>query len=136
MALSLGRAKLMPWSSHRCNCCNMMYHSPDQQNSLKRKTSDLNIVTCPTLDAGFGTMSCNTSATPVSCTYTCPSNQYFEINSTTLSSKYEVTCNASNAEWSHMSSSNPLGDLPPCSGRYKVVSGSKIRNKLKQAFAF
>ncbi|KAL5259640.1 hypothetical protein ACHWQZ_G009927 [Mnemiopsis leidyi] len=85
---------------------------------------DLNIVTCPTLDAGFGTMSCNTSASPVSCTYTCPSDQYFGFNSTTLASSYEVTCNVSNAEWSHMSSTNPLGDLPPCSEKTTPTSYS------------
>ena len=78
--------------------------------------SDLNIVTCPTLDTGFGTMDCDTSATPVACTYSCPSNQFFD-GGDALTSTMKVTCNTSNAEWSHMSATNPLGVLPSCSGK-------------------
>eukprot|EP00116_Pleurobrachia_bachei_P004558 sb/3464820/ len=89
----------------------------DLKNCVSTKTpptSDLNVVTCPTLDSNFGTMECDVTKDPVECTYFCPTDNYFELDDVIVS-KQTVTCDSSTAKWSHMSSSNPLGTFPQCS---------------------
>ncbi|XP_063680022.1 uncharacterized protein LOC134815418 [Bolinopsis microptera] len=66
-------------------------------------------------------MDCDTSVTPVACTYSCPSDQFFNSGGALTSTK-KVTCNTATAEWSHMSASNPLGVLPSCSDKTDPTS--------------
>ena len=78
-------------------------------------TSDLRNVTCPVLEVNSGRLECGVAAGRLSCTYHCPSGYFYETNGTMKTSAI-ISCDSSTAQWSHMSASNPMGDLPKCAG--------------------
>ena len=74
----------------------------------------------------IGTLECDLTGSSVSCTHRCPSGYYFESNGT-LETSGSVFCNSSmSAQWSHMSTLNPLGELPKCAGEYQMINISNF----------
>jgi len=90
-------------------------------SSTATKCNDVSKVKCPVLAAGKGSLVCAIDGDSTSCTYTCQSNAFYSDGSALQSTK-KVTCDATTATWSHMSKTNPTGDLPNCA-ETKTPSG-------------
>ncbi|KAL5256146.1 hypothetical protein ACHWQZ_G011380 [Mnemiopsis leidyi] len=80
-------------------------------------------ITCPALDSGGGTLTCSQETSPISCTYRCPEDMYLLSEGDLVSFK-TVTCDSDNAQWSHVSPSNPLGIFPSCTEKVTPKSYS------------
>lgn len=70
-------------------------------------------ISCRPIKIKKGTLSCSETS-PVTCTFTCPTDTFIKLPGSALESEFTFTCNPATKKWSHQTEKNRFGRVPRC----------------------